>query len=160
MENLYMKHIAIGGVLKAIERVGGAAQHVGLYRIGDEQYWRKLILSPKPDEGRIAQIAFTLDTPYGDRGRAERDRLAVALLDALHGSFSDREGNELSVYGVMHGMTYQIRVGEALCERVQTGTKIVLRPAEGTPMVEVEEPVYDYRCSDDIMGRLPEAVAS
>lgn len=47
---------------------------------------------------------------------------------------------------------------ENVCERVQVGTEKVLVPAEQEPelapaaMVEVERPVYEWRCSDSLLG--------
>jgi hypothetical protein len=44
---------------------------------------------------------------------------------------------------------------EQVCERIQTGTRVVTRPdpkvVADIPMVEVEEPVYEWVCPDSIL---------
>lgn len=45
---------------------------------------------------------------------------------------------------------------EKICERVQTGTRIVTKPdpvaVADVPLVDVEEPVYEWKCPDSILG--------
>jgi hypothetical protein len=36
---------------------------------------------------------------------------------------------------------------ENVCRRIQTGTKLVTKPAPDAPTIEVEEPVYEWECS-------------
>jgi hypothetical protein len=55
------------------------------------------------------------------------------------------EGN-LHIQGVQDGLTFSIYLGEGLCEKVQVGTRTVMRPAPDAPLVEVEEPIYEYKC--------------
>lgn len=45
---------------------------------------------------------------------------------------------------------WHVEVGMGVCERVQVGTRRVLRPAADAPMVEVDEPIYEVRCVDPL----------
>lgn len=155
MKYMYMKHVAMNGVLKAIERAGGSVDYISMHSIGDGASWVEGIRNPSAGGGKIAQFDIKLATYYGEAGRAERDRLVSAVLNELPESFSDRSGSSVSVYGIMHGISYEVSIGEALCERVQTGVRTLMKPAPDAPMIEVSEPIYEYRCSDDIMGRMP-----
>lgn len=53
-----------------------------------------------------------------------------------------------------HDIKWQIDFREGVCEKVQVGTKKVERVDpevyDSLPRVEVEEPVYEYRCPDPI----------
>lgn len=40
---------------------------------------------------------------------------------------------------------------ETVCERVQVGTRTVSKPDPNAPTVDVEEPIYDWKC-EPIMG--------
>lgn len=62
---------------------------------------------------------------------------------------------ELSFRGVTSlGVAWSIEFGETACERVQVGTKTVERvdpeAFAALPKVTVDEPVYEYRCTDPI----------
>lgn len=52
------------------------------------------------------------------------------------------------------GIKWQIDFRDGVCERVQVGTKTVVKYDEdallSVPKVTVEEPVYEYRCPDPI----------
>jgi len=50
-----------------------------------------------------------------------------------------------------HSVSLNIR-REEICERVQVGTKKVMKPAPDTPQVEVEEPVYEWSCPDSVLA--------
>lgn len=41
---------------------------------------------------------------------------------------------------------------EQACERVQVGTETVMVPAEDAPMVEVEQPVYEWKCPESLLA--------
>jgi hypothetical protein len=41
---------------------------------------------------------------------------------------------------------------EKICERVQVGTKRVMKPAPNAPQIEVEEPVYEWSCPDSVLA--------
>lgn len=46
-------------------------------------------------------------------------------------------------------VTVSVPAPVSLCTRVQVGTRVVERPDPDAPMVEVVEPVYEYRCDGD-----------
>lgn len=109
-------------------------------------------------------ISFS-EVAYDWHGQEEQERLQsnaeariFALLAALPGSIVLRSGGDSHIVGrVGVGGTYRISFGRALCERVVVGTKKVKRAAdpvtaakimEAIEQVEVDEPVYEWRCND------------
>ena len=172
MKNLYMKYISIDAVTKALDKVGAKYSRVSLNDYGIEDDTEKFLAHDT--EYRMAHIDVALiDSAvsseynwYGEERlaklREERERIIIELLEALPGSFTDRRKNHITVYGIVHGHTYAISIGEALCERVAVGTKLVIKRdeeavAEALAHVrteEVEETVYEWRCSDDILGSM------
>lgn len=151
MENLYMKYIAVDGLTKAIEKAGSEISSVGISE------WGSKYDSSFDAKGSLPQVTcFARSFHSGDQEHVER--VAVSLLDSLRGAKLRRDDGTIRVYGRMHGITVMVTVGTGLCERVQTGTRKVLKPAPDAPMIEVEEPVMEWRCKDDINEAL--AVAS
>lgn len=172
MKNLYMKYISIDAVTKALDKVGARYSRVSLNDYGlehdtenflahDTKYRMAHIDVALTDNGVTSKYAW-----YGEEKlaeiREERERIIVELLEVLTGSFTDRDENHITVYGIVHGHTYAISIGEALCERVAVGTKLVIKRDEEAvaealahvPTEEVEETVYEWRCSDDILGSM------
>ena len=41
---------------------------------------------------------------------------------------------------------------DAVCERVQVGTRTVEKPDPDAPHVTVDEPIYEYHCPDSILA--------
>lgn len=44
---------------------------------------------------------------------------------------------------------------EQICERTQVGTQMVMKPAPDAPLIEVEEPVYEWICPDSVLAKNP-----
>lgn len=92
-----------------------------------------------------------------DAEQAANERNLFATLKELPGrSVVIRRDGQASIIGELHGVRYEISFGRALCQRVQTGTRIVEKPDEEAvrkataelPMRRVEEPIYEWRCND------------
>jgi hypothetical protein len=67
-----------------------------------------------------------------------------------------KESND-SYYGMTRdlggGVTINVCVPHhAVCERVVTGTRVVTRPAQDAPMIEVEEDVVEWVCPPTVLG--------
>ena len=87
------------------------------------------------------------DTPEG------REELVVRLLEAIPRARLKRKDGEMTIYGkAANGVSFYLWMGVGVCERVQVGTRTVMKPDPtiDVPMVEVEEPIFEVRCIDPI----------
>ena len=157
MSSFYMAYIAADGVRKALESVGAEFDSLNVptdggtifgflneWSVNDSYTWY--------GAERLAAL------------EAKREQIIVDFLKLLPGAYSDRDGDQITLHGTMHGHTFSIRVGKALCERVQVGERTVAKvdPAflADAPMVTESEPVYEWRCSDDILGSMSHKVGA
>lgn len=148
--SFYMQYIAADQLRKAIESIGAKVDSYMLSVDGtvtmhlDE--WYVDSSHTHYDEGALA------------KKREERERVIVEFLDRVPGAVADRSGNSIHIEGEAHNVRFRFHVGEALCERVEVGQREVTRvdPAylSDAPMVTVTEPIYEWRCSDDILGSM------
>lgn len=178
MSSLYMKYIALDAINKALNKVGAKASSVSI-GLGDsiqsaERFMGADTTYRFPDLDVVLENWYiSSESSYTNQDRvealrAERERIIPELLEALPGSFTDRNDNTISLYAVVHGITVSIKIGEALCERVVVGTRKVKRPDPELSArllatldeVEVEEPIVEWRCSDDILGSMAHKAAN
>ncbi len=150
--SFYRAYIAADALVKHLERVGAKFDSVSVPTVkGGKLHlflddWTKDHTYTWMGEKRLAKL------------REERERIIVAFLDSVPGSYSDRDKNSITLHGKLHGVEYWVTVGEALCERVEVGEQEVeqIDPAylADAPKVTVTEKVYEWRCSDDILGSM------
>ena len=87
----------------------------------------------------------------GSDSPERREEIVAALLATIPGAQLKRKDGQMTVWGAWStGVTYYLWGGEGVCERVQTGTRKVLRPDPEAPLIEVEEPVFETRCVDPL----------
>ena len=152
--SFYMAYIAADALWKRLREVGAKFNTISVptgansrsrmyaaledYYVDSESTWRT------PEE--LAAM------------RAERERIIVDFLNLVPGSYSDRDGNRITLHGSFHGVRFHVTVGEALCERVEVGEKTIEKIDPDylldAPKVTVTEKVYEWRCSDDILGSM------
>lgn len=150
--SFYMKYIAADALHTALEAVGARVTSFVINTTAAGGIYTSL-------EDSYVDHTYTFYSEEKLEGlRAERERIIVDFLNLVEGSYSDRNGNSITLHGKLHGVKYRLLVGEALCERVEVGEKTVekIDPdylAEA-PKVTVTEKVYEWRCSDDILGSM------
>lgn len=149
--SLYMQYIAATRVQQLFNKAG-VEQNLLFFeqRTG-------LITTFMKDEHIDSSYTFLSETRLQGL-RSKREEFITLVLDEVPGAYCDRDGNKVSLHFEVHGVKVRINVGEALCERVQTGTRTVEKIDPDylldAPKVVVEEPVFEYRCSDDILGSM------
>ncbi|KUF07250.1 hypothetical protein [Leucobacter sp. G161] len=150
--HFYRAYIAADALVKHLERIGAKFDSVSIPTVKGRGMYLYL------DEWSTDHKYTWLGEKHLAKLREERERIIVAFLDSMPGSYSDRDGNSITLHGELHGVEYVVRVGEALCERVEVGEKEVVQidPAylADAPKVTVTEKVYEWRCSDDILGSM------
>ena len=153
MSNLYRQYLAATAVEKLFKKAEMKYHDIafnqnGTLRVLSDEWF---VTSQYRGEERYREL------------RKSRERLINVILESVPGAYCDRKKNEVTVYAEIHGVKIEVQAGEALCERVQTGTKTVekIDPEylEGAPKITVEEPIYEYHCSDDIMGSMAHKVS-
>lgn len=148
MSKLYKQYLAATAFVKIAERIGIKYSTLNFDPTGK-------VLDVHIDNWYVDSSHTFIPEETHNQLRTERERIINELLE-IDGAYCDRSGNRIDVFLEAHGVEIRIVIGEALCERVQTGTKIVeeVDPEylETAPKITVEEPVYEIRCSDDIMG--------
>lgn len=150
MSNLYQQYLAATYLERLLEDVGMK------YNSLDLQVTGEIIVFM--DDWYVDSTGYSfLGEEKVQAQREERERVINELL-TVPGAYCDRDGNRITVYLEIHSVKVNIMIGEALCERVQTGTKTVERVDPDylalAPKITVEEPVYEIRCSDDILGSM------
>lgn len=109
-------------------------------------------------------LGFTSDNKGDLIGRyappEAREAVANKFLTLYPGTAIQRKPGydgkpEMIISGVAaHGIEWKVDLGVGVCEKVLVGTKKVMRhdPEKMAiiPMVEVNEPVYEYLCADPI----------
>ena len=149
--SLYMQYIALTRVQKLLDEAG-AKWSTLFFRQFDG------MLSVHLEDSQVDSSYTFMGEERLQALREEREKFITLALDSVSGAYCDRDKNHVSIYFEVHGVKVRINVGEALCERVQTGTRTVEKIDPDylldAPKVTVEEPVYDWRCSDDILGSM------
>lgn len=88
----------------------------------------------------------------------DRERAAEGVLEKVPGARIFRKNGYIYLYGEAPGMgsvRWHISLGMGSCEKVQVGTRKVMRPDPDAPIVEiplieVDEPIFEIRCVDPI----------
>lgn len=100
---------------------------------------------PDPSFRAYADVAVLV---YADGERCETwaaeilDRFPNARLDRTdYGAFSIVQSGDLS---------WSVYFSASVCTRVQVGTVTKTIPDPDAPLIEVEEPVYEWRCADPL----------
>lgn len=83
----------------------------------------------------------------------ETEAVAATMLARIPGAQLVRSDGNIRLYGQWsNGVTWWWSMGYGVCERVQVGTRTVREPAPDAVMIEVEQPVFQYRCPDPIVA--------
>lgn len=150
--NFYRSYIAADALVKHLENIGAKFDSVSIPTVKGGKLHLFL------DEWSTDSTYTFMKDKELAKLREERERIIVEFLASVPGSYSDRKGNSITLHGKLHGVEYRVQVGEALCERVEVGEKQVVQidPAylAEAPKVTVTEKVYEWRCSDDILGSM------
>ena len=144
--SLYQVYLVADMIQKAITKSGGRHTSIGLdmvigtpeEKLQGMQFWNANVCT---------HVREDTDTPEG------REELVVRLLEAIPRAQLKRKDGEMTIYGkATNGVSFYLWMGEGVCERVQVGTRTVMKPDPtiDVPMVEVEEPIFEVRCIDPI----------
>lgn len=149
--NLYQYYLAADAATKRLEAINLRVDHITLDSnpmTGDAEDLQGVPYAYQWPGVRV-EVDFPRDSNdiYWRLTDDERQVVREAALRAFFTRFPDtiifRIGSEAFGYFEVNGVGVRIAFGQALCKQVETGTRIVTRPAEGAPMIEVEEPVYE-----------------
>lgn len=105
--------------------------------------------SPNPYSRLSADVQLSV---YAEGEACER--YAAAILKTHPDTQLEHHGKAFSLW-CKGSPSWSIYFSESVCVRVQTGTVTVTKPAPDAPTIEVEEPVYEWRCADPILAALP-----
>lgn len=174
MQDFYRAYLAADLAVKRLESLGYSVERAVLPSTGKENagYWRNMLerqldAGKVPDLYRFGEIQIYLPSfddwslPREERERdaqKKREELILKFIAAFPDAVCARHGGEASLYFEVGyaplGVT--INVGQALCERVQVGTRTVSQPdpeaLAALPRIEVEEPVFEWYCNDAELG--------
>lgn len=150
--SFYMKYIAADALVKHLNRVGAKSDSINISTRTNFGLYASL------DQSYVDSTYTFYSEKELEKLRTERERIIVDFLDTVPGSWTDRDGNKITLHGKLHGVNFRVQVGEALCERVEVGERTVeqIDPAylAEAPKVTVTEKLYEWRCSDDILGSM------
>lgn len=107
------------------------------------------------EDGEFSQWACDVRLACRADIGALNEKRALAAWEATQGVLV-RQSGHLFVHGESYGISWVLSLGRGVCERVQVGTvkKMIHDPAlvAEIPLVEVEEPVLEWRCPDPIVA--------
>lgn len=99
-------------------------------------------------------IALERNIDWLSPGTAEEtESLSELVLEKVPGSRIYRREGNIEFYGEvpgLHHIRWHLTMGAGVCERVQVGTRTVMRPDPSVPLIEVEEPIFETRCVDPL----------
>ena len=149
--SLYAHYLVADRLVKILEEEAGEGPrgvviepHNGAIEYGDEY-------AHVSGAVRLRLRAYSL-TPE------EREEVVMRIVERTPGATILRREGDVHIYGHWtNGVSYSIFGGPAVCKRVQVGTRVVEKPdpdyePEEVPTIQVEEPVYEYRCPDPIVA--------
>lgn len=144
--SLYQLYLVADRLTKIVAEHGGSTSAV------------ELKVDAKPSSAYSGywnhHVSFHLRTA-GDTAE-DREALVAALFERIPGAELIRENGDMTLRGEWsNGVTWYMFGGVGACERVQVGTKTVLRPDPKAPLIEVEEPVFEVRCVDPLAEAVP-----
>lgn len=144
--SLYQVYLVADMIQKAITKSGG--RHTGIdldidcntpeEKLQGMEFW---------DANVCTRVHEDSATPEG------REELVAKLLEAIPRAQLKRKDGEMTIYGkATNGVSFYLWMGAGVCERVQVGTRTVMKPDPtiDVPMIEVEEPIFEVRCIDPI----------
>ena len=144
--SLYQVYLVADMIQKAITKSGGRHTSIDLdMRTGSPE--EKLQFMAFWDANVCTHVHEDSATPEG------REELVAKLLEAIPRAQLKRKDGKMTIYGkATNGVSFYLWMGEGVCERVQVGTRTVMKPDPtiDVPMVEVEEPIFEVRCIDPI----------
>lgn len=73
---------------------------------------------------------------------------AAELVDLSDPDAIDAQPESFSTKIDVPGLRVRVMMPYGVCQRIQTGTKLVERPAPDAPTITVEEPVYEWACTE------------
>lgn len=144
--SLYQVYLVADMIQKAITKSGGGHTSIDL-GIDCNTPEEKLQGMGFWDANVCTHVREDTGTPEG------REELVVRLLEAIPRARLKRKDGEMTIYGkAANGVSFYLWMGAGVCERVQVGTRTVMKPDPtiDVPMVEVEEPIFEVRCIDPI----------
>ena len=144
--SLYQVYLVADMIQKAITKSGGRHTSIDL-DIDCNTPEEKLQGMGFWDANVCTHVREDTDTPEG------REELVAKLLEAIPRAQLKRKDGKMTIYGkAANGVSFYLWMGEGVCERVQVGTRTVMKPDPtiDVPMVEVEEPIFEVRCIDPI----------
>lgn len=131
-------------------RLGEAELLIGAFeRLGLSVVKIETNIGERPNADWIwSDVRLYLDTLTGE----DCEAAAVTLLNAYPDAWLERlGGGQFAV--TCHGRpSWSVYFYNSVCEKVQVGTIVKTVPAPGAPTIEVEEPVYEWRCADPILA--------
>lgn len=164
--NLYRKYLVMDRISKLLEK-SERVELSGIHLSKTAESWKKDFFEPEPDTYLYGEIKLSVNfvgltySMEDDVAQEYREKATVEMLDLIPGSFLTRSsGGYVTLGAVLNDVTVSISIGQAFCQKVEVGTKTVMKPIGDVPMEEVEEPIYEYRCNDDILGAMPQAVSA
>ena len=144
--SLYQVYLVADMIQKAIATNGAGHGSINLdMRTGTPE--EELQFMAFWDANVCTHVREDTGTPEG------REELVAKLLEAIPRAQLKRKDGEMTIYGkAANGVSFHLWMGEGVCERVQVGTRTVMKPDPtiDVPMVEVEEPIFEVRCIDPI----------
>lgn len=118
--------------------------------------WWQVEAFTAPEDGSTPFGTIRLTPTVQSPSKDNYETLARKLLEVIDDGFLTRVYETVYFAGTIDGVTVSATLHDVFCERVEVGFKEVekIDPdyLADAPKTIVQEPVYEYRCSDDIMG--------
>ena len=144
--NLYQQYLVADMIQKRLAQIGLASSYT--------------MMMTRDDNPTVSTSIGYYDTEGNYLFDKDREAKANEFLEAFPDATVTRESKyggapEIVLSGVTHlGFVWEISFGTGVCEQKQVGTKKVMRydpeQIKKIPLVEVEEPLYEYLCPDPI----------
>lgn len=151
--NIYKAYLAVDTVQKRLESVGLAMGSATIAKplaesLGEND--RGVPYSMLYPVIRVEAQGFGITYSETEEERQQiREEALLGFVRAFPDAKVLRDGSQSHIYFQMFdGIGVRIAFGTAMCKKVQVGTRISYRPAPDAPMIQYEEPVYEYRCND------------
>jgi hypothetical protein len=126
-------------------------EHESLSINADKYGWLERTSEQDPDVMRYGFMNHVSTEPYGLTSDEERENFAQRWVEAYPETRAVRREGRIYLRGVTAaGVSWHVDVGVGLCELVQVGTRTVTKIdpeyAKTAPTVQVEEPIFEYKC--------------
>lgn len=169
---LYQRYLALDGLTKRFEAAGVEIDPFWGFdlEIGENCDTARPLFAGQIDSENAGEVAWAdlklhAMPLYPDEGKPlwqyseeerqqARERALFALLERFPDGYVVRSSGTTYLYGLIGPMSYAINLGNALCKKVETGTREIVEPdpdlVAELPTVTRTEPVYEWRCDDPI----------